>query len=315
VAVKRLACALLATLATPAAAQSLEVVPDSGRITVGDPVTLRVVLRQYEGDALLEQVPHPEAALADGVRLLAVDSMHAVADRRLETRATIAFYRPGKQMIPSFAIDFRRGAVILHGTMRSEPVPIEVAPLLPEGGGSTLRDIKEPGSARGPDPRLLLLAAALAGALSVWLRRRRAAAASGPVVTAEPTPVGRAADPFGLALDRLADIERARWASAGDVARHYEAVTDVLRGYLDAAEGLPARERTTSELLWALPPHLMEGGLRRRAESLLDEADLVKFARRRPDAATAAAFLAHARGLLSAWRAATPAEEALDAVR
>lgn len=317
-AVNRLACALLLVLAAPAAAQSLEVVPDTGRITVGDPVSLRVVLRQYEGDALLEQVPHPEAALADGVRLLRVDSMHTVANRRLETRATIAFYRPGKQTIPSFAIDFRRGAVILHGTMRSEPVPIEVVPVLSEGGSSTLRDIKEPEPSPRPVWPHLLLAAALLSALWAWLRWRRAAVTPAPVEAAEVPAPPAVLDPFAIALDRLSDIEHARWASAGDVTRHYEAVTDVLRDYLAAAENVPARERTTSELLWALPPRLLEGGLRRRTESLLDEADLVKFARRRPDAATAAAFLAHARGLLSAWRTARRAEEAeetVDAVR
>lgn len=311
---RRLVCALQLALAAPVAAQSLEVVPDSGRITVGDPVSLRVVLRQYEGDALLEQVPHPEAALADGVRLLRVDSMHTVANRLLETRATIAFYRPGKQAIPAFAIDFRRGAVILHGTLRSEPVPIEVVPVLAQGGSSTLRDIKEPDPPPRPAWPHLLLGAALLGATWAWLRRR-VVVPPAPVGVAQPAAPPAEADPFAVALERLAAIEHAGWAPAGEVARHYEAVTDVLRGYLAAAEAVPARERTSAELLWALPPHLMESGLRRRTESLLDEADLVKFARRRPDAATAAAFLAHARGLLSAWRTARRAEEAVDAVR
>ncbi|HET7427418.1 MAG TPA: hypothetical protein VFJ50_10275, partial [Gemmatimonadales bacterium] len=103
----------MALSATAAAAQSFEVRVDTGRVTIGDPVPLRLVLRQYEGDALLEQVPHPDAALADGVRLLAVDSMRRIGDRLLEAHARIAFYRPGPQTVPPFAIDFRRGAVIL----------------------------------------------------------------------------------------------------------------------------------------------------------------------------------------------------------
>jgi len=85
------------------------------------------------------------------------------------------------------------------------------------------------------------------------------------------------------------------------VARHYEAVADTLRGYLQEAERLPARERTTSELLWALPPRLGESGLRRRAQTVLGEADLVKFARRRPDPDTASAFLREAQQLLERW--------------
>ncbi len=308
----------LIALAPPAAAQTLEVRPDSGRVTVGDPVSLRLILRQYEGDALLEQVPHPAAALADGVRLLGVDSMRQISTRLLEARARIAFYRPGPQTIPSFAIDFRRGAVILHGTMRSEPVPIEIAAVLTDGGGSTLRDIRELGEVPGPDPRLVVgMTAALAAA--VWaLRRRRDRRALVPVpalalvdVAAEPP------DPFAVALDRLAEIEGARWMETGEVARHYEAVADALRDYLETAAGIPARERTTTELRWSLPAELLEGPRGRRFDPLFDDADLVKFARRRPAAGDAAEFLQDARVLLAEWRHALGhgAEEAINAVR
>ena len=167
----------------------------------------------------------------------------------------------------------------------------------------------------GPDPRTVAVAAA-ALALAAWaFRRRRRAPMPAPALATVDVAPEPAPDPFERALRRLAEIERANWAAGGDVARHYEAVTDALRDYLEGAEEIPARERTTSELLWALPPHLNEGGLRRRFESVVDEADLVKFARRRPDAATAALFLVHSRELLARWRDATPAREATDAVR
>jgi hypothetical protein len=305
-----------------AAAQTLEVRPDTGRVTVGDPISLRVILRQYEGDALLEQVPHPQAALADGVRLLGVDSMRRVGDRLLEARARIAFYRPGPQTIPVFAIDFRRGAVILHGTMRSESVPIEIAAVLTEGGGSTLRDIRELVEVPGPDPRLVAAAAA-AVAVTAWgLRRRRGRRALVPVPALATVDVGPAPAPdaFAVALDRLAEIEGAGWLETGDVTRHYEAVADALRDYLEAAADIPARERTTTELRWSLPAHLLDGRLGRRFESQFDEADLVKFARRRPAAREARAFLVDARELLDGWRHALSATgpaalEASDAVR
>jgi hypothetical protein len=312
-----LCAGLLAAAATRAAAQSFEAVPDTGRITVGEPVAVRLVLRQYEGDALLERVPHPEAALGSGVRLLSVDSMRVVASRRLEAWARIAFYRPGAQTIPAFAIDFRRGAVILHGTVRTAPVPIEIVPVLGAGGGPSLRDIKEIVEVPGPDPRMVAVVAAVL-ALGAWAFRRRNRWAPVPVPALAVVEVQPAAapDPFAAALGRLNAIERAGWAAGADVARHYEAVADALRDYLEAAEEIPARERTTTELLWMLPPYLNEGGLRRHCESLFDEADLVKFARRRPDPASAAAFLARARGLLVRWRDAAPAREGIvDAVR
>jgi hypothetical protein len=295
---------LLLAAAAPARAQTFEVVADTGRVTVGDPVSLRLVLRQYEGDALLEQVPHPLASLADGVRLLWVDSMRPVALRRLEARARVAFYRPGSQTIPPFAIDFRRGAVILHGTMTSEPVPIEIVPVLMPGNGGTLRDIKEIAEHPGPDPRLLLLAAA-AVAVTAWALRRRERRVPVPapvLATVDLAPLERP-DPFAAALDRLAQIESFGWAAA-EVERHYTAVTDAMRDYLAAAEGIPARERTSRELLTVLPPHLSAGELRQGCAELLTQADLVKFARRRPDRGAASDFLVQARRLLTGWREA-----------
>ena len=121
-------------------------------------------------------------------------------------------------------------------------------------------------------------------------------------------------DPYSAAIARLEAIDAERWAARGDVERHFELVADVLRGYLDEAEGIPAPERTTTELLWSLPPRLADGGLRRRVQEVLGAADLVKFARRRPGAPEAASYTRAARELLERWRRAAAREE-LDAVR
>jgi len=82
---------------------------------------------------------------------------------------------------------------------------------------------------------------------------------------------------------------------------------DVLRGYIEATEEIPARERTTGELVWVIPPHLSHSGLREELRDLLDEADLVKFARRRPDPKSAEQFLARCRELLRQWHESSPA--------
>jgi hypothetical protein len=306
---------LFAAVTAPAAAQTFEAVPDTGRLTVGDPVSIRLVLRQYEGDALLEQVPRAEVRLDNGIRLLNMDSMRPIANRLLEARVRLAFYRPGPQTIPSFAIDFRRGAVILHGTMRTEPVAIEVAPVLEAGNGQRLRDIKESLAPPGPDPRLAAVGAALLAAAWLWLRRRGRSRTPTPALVLGPSVRPVAPDAYAAAIARLREIESEGWASRGDIARHYEAVADALRGYLAEAERLPARQRTTRELLWTLPRHLEAPGLRGSCEAVFDEADLVKFARRRPDAGTGEAFLVRARALLTGWREAARAGEATDAVR
>jgi hypothetical protein len=99
------------------------------------------------------------------------------------------------------------------------------------------------------------------------------------------------------------------------VESHYEAIAQTLRQYLEDAHQVGALERTTAELVWALPPNLGRGGLRDACREVLAEADLVKFAEARPDAAAAADFLTRARELLHAWHSAAPAEAGTHAIR
>jgi hypothetical protein len=188
-----------------------------------------------------------------------------------------------------------------RGTLSSEPASVEVVPVLGAGSSATLRDIKEPVRGTAPDPLELalgLLALTGVGWLT-WRARHRA-----PRTVAEPEGLPAVAppppDPYEIALDRLTAIERERW-STRDVARHYAEATDVLRDYLET-HGVPARERTTTELRWSLPPRLLRGPRGRGFDRLFHQADLVKFACCRPTAIDAAAFLRDARSLLVEWR-------------
>jgi hypothetical protein len=304
------------TLAAQLHGQRWDVTPEAGRATVGDPVTLVFRVRLDERDLLFDTVPKPAGTTPDWVRILSVEKLRRQPDRIYTGRARVAFYRPGRQAVPVFELPFMRSVKGLsRGTLSSDSASVEIVPLVTDPSSATLRDIKEPMQASGPSPLELLLglgALAAAGWVA-WRGRRRAPtpAPASPPIAAVPPP--EPLQPYQIALERLAAIETQRWG-AQDVARHYEAVADALRDYLEAAEALPARERTTAELLWSLPPRLSAGLLRRQHESLFDEADLVKFARRRPDAAAAAAFLGRARTLLAGWREAAAGETA-DALR
>jgi len=295
-------CASARPLTAQLHGQHWTVTPESERATVGDTVTLAFRVRLDERDLLFDTVPKPASTLPDWIRVFGVEKLQRQPDRIYLGKARVAFYRPGRQAVPMFELPFMRSVKGLsRGTLTSDSATVEVVPVLSAGSSATLRDIKEPARAPGPDPlafALGLLALAVAGWLT-WRARRQV-----PVAVPELIPAVAASqvppDPYDIAADRLAAVERERW-SERDVARHYEQVTDVLRDYLEA-HGVPARERTTSELRWALAPGLLAGGGRRRFETLFDEADLVKFARRRPAAADAAGFLGDARALLMEWR-------------
>lgn len=310
-------CGLLAShpAAAQLAGQSFLVTPDTAAATVGDSVTVRFRIRLHERDQPLDSVPQVVGVLPPGVRVLTVDKLSRSASRVYEGNARLAFYRPGRRPVPIFGFPFMRVVEgISRATLVSDSAFVEITPLLP-AGNPALKDIQE--LDRHPISLLPLMAVVLAllaatSSFALVRRWRRRPPISLP---AEPAAEPAAPTPYQLALDRLDAVEREGWPSRGSVAAHYEAVAQTLRQYLEAAEGVSACERTTSELLWALPPYLSRAGLRDRCHDVLSEADLVKFARVRPGEAGAAYFLKRARLLLQSWHEARPAEESVDAVR
>ncbi len=294
--------------------RSFTVTAEPAKVSLGDSIVLRFRLTPNDRDLLTDTVPRPVGELPAGVRILSVDKLRRGADRVFTGTAVIALYRPGKRTLPVFGIPWVQIVTGHRGVVTHEPAEIEVASALPAGNPS-LRDIREPDSPRSLGPLWVLLGAAGA-ALLVWLSTRRRTRRRVPEPeTVAPPPPPPPPDPFRVALARLDEIESGRWAVHGDVARHYEAVADALRDYLEAEAGLPARERTTTELLWSLPPRFAEGGLRRQVQDLLGDADLVKFAKLRPSPEEASRYTARARELLVRWHGVAPASEALDAIR
>ena len=312
---------LLLCTARSAAGQSLtdfrsfEVTATPAKATVGDSIVLSFRLHLNERDLLTDTVPAPADELPPGVRVLSVERLQRGADRAFSGRAVIALYRPGVRDLPAFGVPWVQVVTGHRGLVTTAPATVEIVPVL-AAGNPTLRDIREPEPPRGPAPLLLAaLGAAGAAALAGLLLRRRPRARATTATAPAPAPAV-ASGPWETALGRLERLEAERPEGRESVAAWYAAVADVLRGYLEQAEGLPARERTSSELLWALPPRLGESGLRRRLQETLWQADLAKFARAQPGTDDAAAYLVDARELLTRWhQAGHSAVEATDAVR
>jgi hypothetical protein len=296
--------------------RSFEVTAAPAKATVGDSIVLAFRLYLNERDQLTDTVPALAEEPPPGVRVLSVERLQRGRDRVFTGRAVIALYRTGVLDLPAFGVPWVQVVTGHRGIVRTAPATVEIVPVL-AAGNPTLRDIREPELPRGPGP-LALTALGAAGAIvlaGLVLRRRPRPRPPTPAAMPAPEPAAPRG-PWEEAVSRLERIAAERPEGREAVAAWYASVTDVLREYLEEAEGLPARERTSSELLWALPPRLGEGGLRRRLQETLWRADLVKFARARPGSDDAAAYLADARELLTRWHQAEPAAVgATDAVR
>jgi hypothetical protein len=288
--------------------------PDSGRVTVGDPVALRIRLRLPADEQLADATPAFREPLPDGVRLLRVDSLKPEASGDESGALVVAFFRPGTSRLPPITVAYRTGRGTPADTAVTAPVSVTVTPVVPEGTG-TLRDIKNidaaPLSLRFATTVVVaglavILVALVAGRFQ--RRRKRERLVAGHLALANAPP-----GPYDAAIARLAVIAD-DWAARRDIETHYAETADVIRRYLAEAYGVPALQRTTPELLGALPDRLAVPPARAAAGDLLGAADLVKFARYGPESPTPAAVLATARSILSGWDAAgsSPAAGAPD---
>ncbi|MDH3215480.1 MAG: hypothetical protein OEN01_04205 [Candidatus Krumholzibacteria bacterium] len=115
----------------------------------------------------------------------------------------------------------------------------------------------------------------LLAAIAFWLWKRR----KKPVVSETPRPELPA---DFVALKALGEIEGMSLLEAGKYKKYYTLVVDTLRHYLERRYGIQAMDRTTEEILLELGGRRVQiDGL----EPLLQEADLVKFAKFKPDVA------------------------------
>jgi len=295
--------------------QSFVVTSDTGVVSVGDSVTLRFRIRWHERDQPLDSIPQVVGILPAGVRVLSVAQLSRSADRVYTGSARVAFYRSGRRPVPVFGLSFMRIVEgVSRATLASDSAFVDITPVLPAAGNPPLKDIRELERRSGSVWPALAPVLALVAAAGLYrlLRRRRQ---NRPAVIAPASPEPVAPSPYNVALERLNRVEAERWPAHGKVALHYQAAAQVLREYLEQAHRVGARERTTSELLWALPPSLTRGGLRDRCHDVLGEADLVKFAEVRPTESKAADFLRRARHLLAAWHETGLIEESVDAHR
>ncbi len=297
--------------------QSFSVTPDSTTATVGDSVTVRFRVRMHERDQLLDSFPQVAGDLPPGVRILSVEKLARTDQLLYEGAARLAFYRPGRRPVPTFGVSFMRIVEgVSRATLPSDSAFVLITPVLPPAGNPALKDIRE--LEKRPAPPWTLPAILLALLAAAWLlrqRRRRhidhlASVATETIDIPAPEPT-----PYDIALARLRRVEAESWPSRGLVEPHYEAVAQTLRQYLEEAHGVGALERTTAELVWALPPQLGRSGIRDACREVLSEADLVKFAEARPGEAAAADFLVRARELLDAWHHTSRSEEGVHAAR
>lgn len=259
--------------------------PDT--VTVGDPLAIRVRVSAPSG-----------AVIAFPVGPDSGGSVAAVASRAVTTNATpgVVDQTAAYTLVAWDIGTVKAGLGDVVVTLGSETrhlalseIVVHVKTVLP--ADSTLR---VPKPARPPIDvavpwwkrwwPLLVALAVIALLVWLWWRRRRRSPASGATI-----------DPHAFAEREFGRIESLGLVDAGERGRHVALMVDVLRDYLALRLPEARASLTSSELGAALRaaasvPHA-------RLAALLDETDLVKFARRPLTPERARALGKEARGL------------------
>ncbi len=135
---------------------------------------------------------------------------------------------------------------------------------------------------------ILAALAAIAGVVWYVRRRRRRVVEAAPEIILPPDVIALAE------LERIASL---RLVEQGELKAYYTLVADAVRRYVGARFHVETMDRTTHEILAELARRRIAiDGL----ASLLNESDLVKFAKLRPEAAAAGRALDSARTIVVA---------------
>lgn len=197
------------------------------------------------------------------------------------TSYTVTTFALDSARVPALPIRFMAGGDTVLAA--STPMNIRVRSSVPPDAQG-LRGLAP--LAAFPRPRwpwvLLALAVVVLGALAYYYWRERQQAAAEQAAAPVPAP---AVTPYEAARRRLNDLERTSDVNDAALARvFYIELSDIIRTYLNARLHIAALESTTAELHALLRKRPdVPARTTDRIHTVLELADLVKFADRRPE--------------------------------
>ncbi len=263
-------------------------------MTVGDVVPLTLQVTHPAGYRLVPV--QLEGAWGDfEIRDISPPQVAANADGIETTTQTIstALWAPGEHTTLELPVVVSDTQGELH-EISAAPLSIAVASVLVEGD-TQLRDIKP--QAELPLPAiwpwvaggLLVAALILTPLLRRWWLRRKQVLAAAPDLRL----------PHEVASDELDRIEGLGLPEQARFKEHYTLASDVLRKYMEDTFHIATTDRTTYEIRRALKYAPLNQAVKSDLQELLMDADLVKFAKVKPEVDLAQVYIPRVRRVVA----------------
>jgi hypothetical protein len=275
---------------------------DTTTMTVGDRVCLTVTVEHQTGAT----VTWPDSIDFGTFELIDAEYLEPRGEDdvlRTVARFTLTAFELGDIELPSFPVVVTGPDSTSTVSLVTDPWTVTVASVGPNETGD-IRDIKGPLAI--PRNWLLLLPWVLVvGALgggAYWLQRRIKRRPQ-QVAEATPTPAGAPHEVAYEMLDRLAE---SGLLEQGEIKAYYIAVSEIVRRYIAGRYGVDALEMATYEVLQGLEAVGVSSSNLSQFDRFLDDCDLVKFAKYRPEIGTCREIVARARNIVTATRLVEP---------
>lgn len=265
--------------------QSLEIETniDTNRITLGDQIVLQYAVEKKEN--IYVTLPILQDSITPGVEIIGdpvIDSTKVKDGKQsLTIDVLITAFDTGLYYIPPQPFIFRDG--IYTDTLFSKDTYLEVFGVAIDTT-NTIRDIK--GQEGAPVSPLIvigiilgsLLLLGLAGFLIYYFFIRKKEGLEDMKIISKPS------EPAYIAAFRELDrIKAQKLWQQNKVKEYYTRITYIIRWYISQRFGIPALEETTDEILNNFRKVKVGNVNMENLESLLNLADLVKFAKGIPD--------------------------------
>ena len=246
---------------------------DSSRMLIGDQRTISLAV-QSSVPIIVDSVDF-RSWNELGIEVLEGQQWPVESGTSISTQLRIGVFDTGYIKLPPLP------AYINHSgggdTIFSNDLALEVSGILIDSTGlAPIKPIlKEPLAFRDFIPYLIALAVGCAIIGLIFLRKKKTAPAPSVVVIPDP--------PHEIALRDLEDLEKKKLWQQGQIKSYQSELTHIIRAYLEGRFKIPALESTTSEVLSDLESKEVDPDLRQDLDQILNMADLIKFAKAKPD--------------------------------
>jgi len=287
---------LLLTGALPAQVKvTLDGVKDS--LNVGEPMNVRLTISAPAGGRI--QLPKWSEAL-DKFELLTSPDTSAFsqpssgAPTIIQLRTTC--YESGEQVFQPISVRWISTDGSRLDSAQTEPIIVFVQGVVPDTilalADTTQKPYKllQPNRIRKLGVSLaeiapwILLAAIAVGIFYLvrwWLRRRKRKTEVAAEIAAPPPRPAHV-----VALESLDHLRDEQLYQGGKIKEYYIRLSEIVRLYIEGRYQIPAMESTSFQLLRDTESALTDQNLRAVLANLLEDADLAKFAKQRPDEET-----------------------------